>query len=130
PKRRPRSSFRAERAKARSARKLLRGLRLDIPTNSACRAYDRVLETARSGEPNALRALLAPGLPADSIPVGQLARQLLATAGDRIAVERVTADRADSAAIHIVEVDPDGKLAALVVLDAEDSTAALLDAQE
>ncbi len=126
---------------------------LRIPPNAASRAMDRHLALAAAGEWDAVAALHAPSLVFDDRRRGlrtttdgaaylaglrwgtgdprlQVARTLLATAGDRLALshnrftrtQEVLLFEVETLAMH--EIDAEGRLVAVVLFDPDDRAAA------
>jgi len=132
---------------------------LHIPPNAACSVRDRVLAALECGDREALLAItsadfryvdrtrkarLSGGIDGwpealqtvHSTAGARVARELIGTAGDRIAIERVasTGGAAGSSlelpAVCLIESDAAGKIARLITWDVEDRAAAFLEAQE
>src|SRR5262249_38599760 len=129
---------------------------LRIPPNAATRAYDRVHEAVESQDWNALRALCAPTLVYDDRRRGlrttgdvemwlasvqyifslrtRATRTLLATSGDRLALNRNlwtgAADRPtfEIETLSVTEVDTKGRLVARILFDPDDRRAAFDEA--
>jgi ketosteroid isomerase-like protein len=123
-----------------------------VPPNAAARAYDRWLACAEAGDWDALRALYAPNVVFDdrrrlfrmqgdiemsiattrhSIGAGaKLACTLLATAGDRLMLQRALWSSRDEAqefeieTLVVYEVDSEERTVAIVVFDPDDRAAA------
>jgi hypothetical protein len=130
---------------------------LRIPPNAACRALDRVSEARIARDWPALRALAGDAfvyedrrkrvlltggveLWMESVEFYgsarlQIAGELIATVGDRIALERcVLTGEPDGVAVEIEllllrEIDANGRLAAWIVFDLDDRRAAVAEAQ-
>jgi hypothetical protein len=125
---------------------------LRIPPNAVTRAYDRWLRALRIRDEDAVMALYAPSyaiedrrsLVRTSIDLDEergnvrwlvegdwtAARTLLATAGDRLATHRIVWSRGEAGArseieaLHVDEVDGDGRLLRRLMFDADDRAAA------
>jgi ketosteroid isomerase-like protein len=120
-----------------------------IAPNAACRVRDRTLEASQAGDWQALRALASPSFTFEdrtrraqltgdvelwiksvqflfSAENVRLTRDLIGTAGDRIALERIVAtggpdgSPVEANVIRLSEIDADGKLVALINWDLED----------
>jgi hypothetical protein len=125
-----------------------------IPPNAACRARTRMLEVSAARDWPALRALARPDFAFEdrrkramltgdvelyiknaefvrSQPHLRVTRELLATAGDRIAIERnvwtsgPAGGEFERDSLRLVEVDADGRLVASIDWDTDDRHAAL-----
>jgi hypothetical protein len=125
---------------------------LRIPPNAATRAGDRCLEAMKARDWDALDSLCAPTCVFDdrqpaSLTTGgrdmlianvrlvassgtRVSRPLLATAGDRLALERARLTGADAASsfeienLWLTEVDAEGRVVAVIVFDPDDRRAA------
>jgi ketosteroid isomerase-like protein len=125
---------------------------LRIPPNAATRAFDRRLEASRAGDWEALEALCAPTLVFDDRRRGlrtmggrdmfiahnrhifsrgaRLAHRVLATSGDRLALQHHDWKAADDGppfeieALGLIEVDAEGRMVAVIVFDPGDRRAA------
>jgi hypothetical protein len=132
---------------------------LRIPPNAATRALGSWFESGLAQEWAALETLFAPTLALDdrrrlvrtaggrdmaiastrevvSLGVRPPSRTLLATAGDRLALERVlfvigdVASESEVDSMHLVEVDGEGRVIAVVVFDPDDRRAAAAEMLE
>src|SRR5437667_127873 len=128
-----------------------------IPPNAATRGHDRVLEYMEAGDWDALRALAAPVVMDDRRRLirldgdaemflshcrelhrsrARLLRTLLATAGDRLALEHQLWTEGEGRApfeielLTITEVDDAGRLVANIAFDPDDRRAASLEMYE
>ncbi len=130
---------------------------LRIPPNAATRARDRSFEAWHAGDWDALRALAANdfcfedrskrGLVEGGVDLwiesfqffrsegARPSRELIGTAGDRIAIEHVRWTRAptqgafDLERLTVTEVDADGQLRSRILFDPDDRRAAFEEAQ-
>jgi hypothetical protein len=124
---------------------------LRIPPNAATRANDRQLALAAAGEWEAVQALHPPGFVFDdrrrglrtgadgdsylaslrwALPGTQVTRTVLATAGDRLALQRNRFTRTkeillfEIETLALTEIDGDGRIVAIVLFDPDDRAAA------
>jgi hypothetical protein len=131
---------------------------LRIPPNAATRVRDRTLQAFEARDWQTLRSLASDAFVFDdrtkravvsggvelwinsveyirAMPRVQLARELIATVGDRIAIERIAwtggpeGGDIEAEAIRLSEIDADGRLSALISFDVEDRGAAFAEAQ-
>jgi class 3 adenylate cyclase len=127
---------------------------LRIPPNAATRARDRTHEAQKAGDWAALRALASPDFKFEDRgkralvsgdvemwiennrlgQLGSVARELIGTAGDRIALERTVwtvgpdANPVEVEHLRLTEVDADGRIRASIRFDLDDRAAAFAEA--
>jgi hypothetical protein len=128
---------------------------LRIPPNAAWRARDRHVEAWQAADWDALRALASPDFRFEDrskrallsggvemwiennrfVRSGSLARELIGTAGDRIALERTLwqgepdGGLVEMEHLRLTEVDAEGRIRASIRFDLEDRSAAFAEAQ-